>query len=212
MKRIITLILFVGLSVGMNVAQDFNIRQLAQDVDITDTVNVTSFSVMGVYNGWYNAASAYMYTLYLHPYIASDFPVIQLLLASPDNMGINDAQLVYAVYWENATTSVDAVGFQGGITYDRTTTYQNRLINIYHIDLNIIFGTTLYQISSTDMIPFYTAKQEYYFLYHDAGMSSLDVTEESSAPSDSRIYNLLGQPVDENYHGIVIQNGQKRVQ
>lgn len=38
MKRIITLILFVGMSVGMNVAQDFNIRQLAQDVDITDTV------------------------------------------------------------------------------------------------------------------------------------------------------------------------------
>ena len=25
-------------------------------------------------------------------------------------------------------------------------------------------------------------------------------------------YNILGQPVDENYHGIVIQNGQKRVQ
>ena len=25
-------------------------------------------------------------------------------------------------------------------------------------------------------------------------------------------YNLLGQPVDENYHGIVIRNGQKRVQ
>ena len=29
---------------------------------------------------------------------------------------------------------------------------------------------------------------------------------------DHTPYNILGQPVDENYHGIVIQNGQKRVQ
>lgn len=42
----------------------------------------------------------------------------------------------------------------------------------------------------------------------------LQQTEEEplSKTDDSTPYNLLGQPVDENYHGIVIQNGQKRVQ
>ena len=39
-------------------------------------------------------------------------------------------------------------------------------------------------------------------------------SEEDYLPSngDGKTYNLFGQPVDETYHGIVIQNGQKRVQ
>lgn len=30
--------------------------------------------------------------------------------------------------------------------------------------------------------------------------------------TDGRCYNILGQPVPDDYHGIVIQNGQKRIQ
>lgn len=39
------------------------------------------------------------------------------------------------------------------------------------------------------------------------------IEETFSPQKDNTIpYNLLGQPVDDTYHGIVIQNGQKRVQ
>lgn len=185
---------------------------IGQDVEITDTVSVTTITVMGVYNAYYPPFSAYMYTLYLHPNTQEAFPVIQLLLASPDKKGIKDSRLAYAFYWESDSVSVDAVVYRGGITYESTTNYQDVRINIYSIDMDIVFGTTMYSISWMGMIPFYLGNHEYYFLENDAEGSSLEVTEYLPHVSEGQMYNLLGQPVDETYHGIVIQNGQKRVQ
>ena len=34
---------------------------------------------------------------------------------------------------------------------------------------------------------------------------------DTSDPSDA-LYNILGQPVDDTYHGIVIRNGKKMLQ
>ena len=50
--------------------------------------------------------------------------------------------------------------------------------------------------------------------YFEAIDDALPMTPaDSNAPdTDHTPYNILGQPVDETYHGIVIQNGQKRVQ
>ena len=40
----------------------------------------------------------------------------------------------------------------------------------------------------------------------------LDISDNLHDTSGTPTYNLLGQPVDETYHGIVIQGGKKRVQ
>lgn len=185
---------------------------MGQDIEITDTIIVKTVSIMGIYNGWYPPAGAYMYSLYLHPNTQDDFPVIQLLLASQDNKGIKDAILAYAILWEADTVSTDAVAYRGTITYESTTTFQEMRINIYSIDVDVVFGTTMYSISWMDMIPFYLTNSQYYFLEHDAEGSSLEIIEELPSSSPAQRYNILGQPVDETYHGIVIQNGQKRVQ
>ncbi len=44
------------------------------------------------------------------------------------------------------------------------------------------------------------------------GISEVRSEELRVRNSDSNLYNIAGQRVDENYHGIVIQNGKKRVQ
>ena len=40
----------------------------------------------------------------------------------------------------------------------------------------------------------------------------LETRQDENYNGNATPYNILGQPVDETYHGIVIQNGQKRVQ
>ena len=50
--------------------------------------------------------------------------------------------------------------------------------------------------------------------YFEAIDDALPMTPADPADTDPdhTPYNILGQPVDETYHGIVIQNGKKRVQ
>ena len=92
----------------------------------------------------------------------------------------------------------------------------------YHVENNSLgnldsFGTTVtvpydYTVAPNSDVP--TEVQEYAgaTLKWGEEPSGIFLTTTTARPASSAIYNLAGQKVDANYHGIVIKNGRKVVQ
>ena len=49
-------------------------------------------------------------------------------------------------------------------------------------------------------------------LQYNGVLPSTELIEKTESPLNGQAYDLLGRPVDSNYHGIVIQNNKKRIQ
>lgn len=189
--------------------------QTQSDIVITDTIVGTPHFMMGVFQGWYEQVESYMFSLYITPEQNVTYPVIQVLYSTSDPLALAtspDATLSYARLMDNDSTSIDALAGYGILTYITTDSIQGKLYNAYDFQVELVFDSTLYQLSYTGWVPFYTSSGRYYFLYHDAGMTDLPIVEDSPLIMQDRSYNLLGQPVDDTYHGIVIRNGQKVLQ
>ena len=69
-----------------------------------------------------------------------------------------------------------------------------------------------YKLRVTNVFEWSQPKLQSLTLQYNGVLSSTELIEETESPLNGQAYDLLGRPVDSNYHGIVIQNNRKRIQ
>ena len=90
----------------------------------------------------------------------------------------------------------------------------------YEFNMHPRFFEDIFSVSSPWMVDigayqhFYKYQDSYYYPTQSAPRRQYQNEEEQASLESDRIlpYNILGQPVDDTYHGIVIRNGQKVLQ
>ena len=69
-----------------------------------------------------------------------------------------------------------------------------------------------YTLRVTNVFEWSQPKLQSLTLQYNGVLPSTELIDETECPLNGQAYDLLGRPVDSNYHGIVIQNNRKRIQ
>ncbi len=69
-----------------------------------------------------------------------------------------------------------------------------------------------YKLRVTNVFEWSQPKLQSVSLQFNGELPTTELIEKTESPLNGQAYDLLGRPVDSNYHGIVIQNNKKRIQ
>ncbi|MBR6304655.1 MAG: hypothetical protein IKR37_03385, partial [Paludibacteraceae bacterium] len=69
-----------------------------------------------------------------------------------------------------------------------------------------------YTLRVTNVFEWSQPKLQSVSLQFNGELPTTELIEKTESPLNGQAYDLLGRPVDSNYHGIVIQNNKKRIQ
>ena len=90
--------------------------------------------------------------------------------------------------------------------------YGNNCVVLFYKTFNSSYSyTRIGRLTDTNGLQAALGSGDVAVSFVQEGTTALDQTEGEKAVN-GQCFNLLGQPVSDNYRGIVIQNGQKRIQ